>query len=151
MLDRRSSVWERYGSEEEFEADLREIMPFADAAGAILALRNEFDLTQRQLGDKIGTTQSVIARLESGERDFKIGVLNRISDALDLRWRLVFEPRATTMNFAANPSITDMRPFLVSRLVERESRAAIPAAAANPTQPASDRDSVPQPSLALAS
>ncbi len=150
MLDRRSSVWERYGSEEEFEADLREIMPFADAAGAILALRDEHDLTQRQLADMIGTTQSVIARLESGERDFRIGVLNRISDALDLRWRLVFEPRVVAFDFAANPSITDLRPYLVSH-VERASAAANPTVAANPTDATSGRDRLHQSSLALAS
>lgn len=150
MLDRRSSVWERYGSEEEFEADLREIMPFADAAGAILALRDEFDLTQRQLAAKIGTTQSVIARLESGERDFKIGVLNRISDALDLRWKLVFEPRVATLAFAANPAIIDMRPYLISH-VDRPSDAASPAAAANPTGATSAQNRSSEPSLALAS
>ena len=150
MLDRRSSVWERYGSEEEFETDLREIMPFADAAGAILALRDEFDLTQRQLADRIGTTQSVIARLESGDRDFKIGVLNRISDALDLRWRLVFEPRVAAFDFAANPSLTDLRPYLISH-VERASAAVSPTAAANPTHATSGHDLPLQPSLALAS
>ncbi len=150
MLDRRSSVWERYGSEEEFETDLREIMPFADAAGAILALRDEFDLTQRQLADRIGTTQSVIARLESGDRDFKIGVLNRISDALDLRWRLVFEPRVATFEFAANPSIIDMRPYLISH-VDRPSEAASPAAAANPTDAPTAQNRLSEPSLALAS
>lgn len=150
MLDRRSSVWERYGPEEEFEADLREIMPFADAAGAILALRDEFDLTQRQLADKIGTTQSVIARLESGERDFKIGVLNRISDALDLRWKLVFEPRVATFEFAANPAVIDMRPYLISH-VDTPSDAASPAAAANPTGAPSAQNRSSEPSLALAS
>lgn len=146
MLDRRSSVWERYGSEEEFEADLREIMPFADAAGAILALRDEHELTQRQLADMIGTTQSVIARLESGERDFRIGVLNRISDALDLRWRLVFEPRVAAFDFA-NPSVTDLRPYLISHV----ERAAPPRAAANPTGATPGHDRRLQPTLALAS
>jgi transcriptional regulator with XRE-family HTH domain len=150
MLDRRSSVWERYGSEEEFEADLREIMPFADAAGAILALRDEFDLTQRQLAERIGTTQSVIARLESGERDFKIGVLNRISDALDLRWKLVFEPRVATLEFVANPAIIDMRPYLISH-VDRPSEAASPTAAANPTRAASAQNRSSEPTVALAS
>jgi transcriptional regulator with XRE-family HTH domain len=150
MLDRRSSVWERYGSEEEFEADLREIMPFADAAGAILALRDDFDLTQRQLADRIGTTQSVIARLESGERDFRIGVFNRISDALDLRWRLVFEPRVATFELAANPSIIDMRPYLISH-VDRPPEAASPAAAANPTDTPIAQNRSSEPSLALAS
>lgn len=150
MLDRRSSVWERYGSEEEFEADLREVMPFAGAAAAILALRDEYELTQRQLADKIGTTQSVIARLESGERDFRIGVLNRISDALDLRWRLVFEPRVVTFDFAANPSVIDMRPYLISR-VDTPSGAALPAAAANPTDAPAAQNRSSEPSLALAS
>lgn len=150
MLDRRSSVWERYGSEEEFEADLREIMPFADAAAAILALRDEFDLTQRQLADRIGTTQSVIARLESGERDFRIGVLNRIADALDLRWRLVFEPRVATFEFTANPSVIDMRPYLISH-VDRPSEAASPAAAANPIDARTAQNRSSKPSLALAS
>jgi transcriptional regulator with XRE-family HTH domain len=97
MLDRgRASSWDRFGSQEEFERELLELMPYAPLARTVFELRAQRGLTQQQLADRIGTTQSVIARLESGEHEVRIGVLNRIADALGLHWRVVFEdPKAT--------------------------------------------------------
>jgi DNA-binding XRE family transcriptional regulator len=56
---------------------------FASIAGAVAARRAERGLSQRELADLVGTTQSAIARLESGGRPPRIDTLLRIADALE--------------------------------------------------------------------
>jgi transcriptional regulator with XRE-family HTH domain len=46
------------------------------------ALRRDAGLSQRQLAERIGTTQSAIARLEAGRTEPKIATLTRLADAL---------------------------------------------------------------------
>lgn len=56
---------------------------FASIAEAVTARRIERSLSQRELADLVGTTQSAIARLESGGRPPRIDTLLRIADALE--------------------------------------------------------------------
>lgn len=49
----------------------------------ILRKRIEKGLTQKQLAEKVGTKQSAIARLESGNSNPSIEFLGKISKALD--------------------------------------------------------------------
>jgi len=44
--------------------------------------RTEAGMTQAQLGDKVGISQSHIARIEKGLYDTRIGVILKIADAL---------------------------------------------------------------------
>ena len=62
-------------------------------AELIVRLRKNKRLTQAQLAAKIGTTQSVIARLESGHdsRIPSLDVLARIADATHTKINIVFE------------------------------------------------------------
>ena len=48
----------------------------------IRLLRTKAGLTQMQLADKIGMSQSIITKLESEERSLKIKVLEKIATAL---------------------------------------------------------------------
>lgn len=58
----------------------------AEVAQAIYDLRKEAGLTQRDLADLIGTTQSVISRLEDADYEgHSLAMLNRISSALKYR------------------------------------------------------------------
>lgn len=50
----------------------------------LIRLRSEKKITQQQLAEKVDTTQSVIARLESGNANPTIGFLKRIADALEV-------------------------------------------------------------------
>jgi DNA-binding XRE family transcriptional regulator len=60
-------------------------------ARKILALRNETGLTQGQLGKLIGTTASVICRLEDADYEgHSLAMLNRIATALDRRVEINF-------------------------------------------------------------
>lgn len=46
-------------------------------------LREERSISQEELAQKIGTTQSAIARLESGSQNISAGMLSKISEALE--------------------------------------------------------------------
>ena len=56
---------------------------FAQVAGQVATQRQALDLSQRQLAELTGTTQSAIARLERGGRPPRIDTLLRIAEALD--------------------------------------------------------------------
>lgn len=76
-------------------------------AGQVVARRTELGLTQRDLADLCGTTQSAIARFEAAARPPKIDTLLRIADALDCVLDVNFRPRTqlpTTPPRGADPS-----------------------------------------------
>lgn len=56
---------------------------FANIADKVAARRIEMKLSQRELAELCGTTQSAIARLERGGRPPRIDTLLRIAEALD--------------------------------------------------------------------
>ena len=56
---------------------------FAQIAGQVADRRKERGLSQADLAALVGTTQSAIARLESGGRPPRINTLLRIANALD--------------------------------------------------------------------
>ena len=56
---------------------------FAQIAGQVADRRKERGLSQTDLAELVGTTQSAIARLESGGRPPRIDTLLRIANALD--------------------------------------------------------------------
>ena len=56
---------------------------FAQIAGQVAERRNSRGLSQRELAELTGTTQSAIARLERGGRPPRIDTLLRIAEALD--------------------------------------------------------------------
>ena len=53
-------------------------------------LRKEKDLTQRELAELINTTQSCIARLESGKYNPSLRFLQKIADACDKKIEIRF-------------------------------------------------------------
>ena len=56
---------------------------FANIAGKVAARRVAMNMSQRELAELCGTTQSAIARLERGGRPPRIDTLLRIAEALD--------------------------------------------------------------------
>ena len=67
---------------------------FAQIAERVAARRGEMGLSQQQLAELCGTTQSAIARLECGGRPARIDTLLGIATALDCE--LVVELRPST-------------------------------------------------------
>ena len=66
---------------------------FAAIAQDVADRRQELGLSQRQLAELVGTTQSAIARLERGGRPPRIDTLLRIADALDCDLTVELNPR----------------------------------------------------------
>jgi DNA-binding XRE family transcriptional regulator len=54
-----------------------------EIAYQIMKLRKAMKMSQRELAEKIGTTQSNIARIESGRENFTVGFLNKIAVAFN--------------------------------------------------------------------
>ena len=68
---------------------------FAQIADQVSERRRELGLSQKQLAELTGTTQSAIARLESGGRPPRIDTLLRITSALDCELEVRLRPRTT--------------------------------------------------------
>jgi transcriptional regulator with XRE-family HTH domain len=66
---------------------------FAQIASQVGERRRELGLSQVQLAKLCNTTQSAIARLESGGRPPRIDTLQRIADALDCELAVELRPR----------------------------------------------------------
>ena len=66
---------------------------FANIAGKVSERRLEMNLSQRELAELCGTTQSAIARLERGGRPPRIDTLLRIAEALDCDLHVDLVPR----------------------------------------------------------
>jgi ribosome-binding protein aMBF1 (putative translation factor) len=59
---------------------------------AMIQARGYAHLTQAQLAHRMGTTQAVIARLESGRTKPSTRTLERLAEATGMRLRISFEP-----------------------------------------------------------
>jgi transcriptional regulator with XRE-family HTH domain len=62
-------------------------------ASALIDARNRAGLTQQELARKMGTTQPVVARLESGRVRPSMRTLERLAEATGSRLLISFEPR----------------------------------------------------------
>jgi predicted transcriptional regulator len=66
---------------------------FANIAEKVAARRLDKNLSQRELAERCGTTQSAIARLERGGRPPRIDTLLRIAEALECELIVDLVPR----------------------------------------------------------
>lgn len=73
--------------------DIRDDEFYAQIAQQVTARRTDLGLSQRELAELCGTTQSAIARFESGKRPPKLDTLIGIAEALDTTLEVTFHPR----------------------------------------------------------
>jgi ribosome-binding protein aMBF1 (putative translation factor) len=64
-------------------------------ASALIKARGDADMTQEQVAAAMGTTQAVVARLESGRVLPSTRTLERFAKATHTRLRISFEPDAS--------------------------------------------------------
>lgn len=62
-------------------------------ASLLIEARTRAKLTQSELADKMGTSQSTIARLESGKAAPSLSTLRKIAKATGSRLEIAFEPK----------------------------------------------------------
>jgi len=83
------------GVNADMKALLAETESEMDIAEQIYNLRMEAGLSQKELAEKIGTSASVICRLEDADYEgHSLSMLRRIAAALDQRVRVSFVPVA---------------------------------------------------------
>ncbi|MCL0061087.1 helix-turn-helix domain-containing protein [Dehalococcoidia bacterium] len=81
------------GENADMKALLAEAESEMDIAEQIYNLRTEAGLSQQELADKIGTSASVICRLEDADYEgHSLSMLRRIAAALDRRVKVSFLP-----------------------------------------------------------
>lgn len=81
------------GDNADLEAALEEERANADIAAQIYHLRKEAALTQTQFAELVGTTTSVISRLEDADYEgHSLSMLRRIAAALNQRVEITFVP-----------------------------------------------------------
>jgi transcriptional regulator with XRE-family HTH domain len=66
---------------------------FSEIADQVVQLRERWGLSQRELAELCGTTQSAIARMERGLRPPRIDTLIRVATALDAELVIEIRPR----------------------------------------------------------
>lgn len=59
------------------------LRPFEEIARAVITRRAQLGLTQQELAERMGTTKSVISRIESGQHRSSTDTLRRLAEALD--------------------------------------------------------------------
>ena len=64
-----------------------------EIAYQILQLRKAKKISQAELAQKIGSTQSNVARLEGGSQNFTIKLLDKVANALDVKLIVEFSQK----------------------------------------------------------
>jgi ribosome-binding protein aMBF1 (putative translation factor) len=84
---------ERATSVEDFVEEVDEARLRMDLAQFVYDLRDAAGITQKELAERMGTTQSAIARLEGGGTNPSAELLQRLGHALNVRLVLTVEGR----------------------------------------------------------
>jgi ribosome-binding protein aMBF1 (putative translation factor) len=72
------------------EARVR-LAPYEQLARIVIRRRMELGLTQEQLAERMGTSHSAISRIESGQHATSVQTLQRLAEALEMRFVMGFE------------------------------------------------------------
>jgi ribosome-binding protein aMBF1 (putative translation factor) len=75
-----------------YVAEYRALEEEFGIAAAVIAARTQAGLTQGELAERMGTTQSAIARLEGGKSKPSTSTLEKLAKATGTRLKISFEP-----------------------------------------------------------
>ena len=87
-----SKVRDRWMQDERFRAEYDRVGPEMAIAFAISEARTRAGLTQAQLAEKLGTTQSVVSRWESGRAEPSTRSMRKIAEATQSRLHVALVP-----------------------------------------------------------
>ena len=75
----------------EYRAAQERLAPYEGIARFVIMRRAELGLTQEQLAGRMGTSHSAISRIESGQHRTSVATLERLAQALEVRFVMGFE------------------------------------------------------------
>ena len=84
--------FKRWGKDPKYVAAYDALEAEFALASALIKARSEAEMTQEQVAEAMGTTQAVVARLESGKVLPSTRTLERFAKATRTRLRISFEP-----------------------------------------------------------
>lgn len=90
-MSKISDLHKKWSRDPEYRAAYDELGPEFDLARSLIEARTRAGLTQEQLARKMDTTQSVIARLESGRVRPSTKTLEKLARATKTRLKISFE------------------------------------------------------------
>lgn len=79
----------------EFKKEWDDIQPEMDVIRAMIATRNEQNLTQKELAERTGINQADISKLENGTRNPSLKLLKRLADGMGMALKIEFVPKAS--------------------------------------------------------
>ena len=94
-MSRVSELHEQWSKDPEYQSAYDEIGPEFDLARVVIEARVNAGLTQKQLAERMNTTQSVIARIESGRAHPSTRTLHKIAQSTGAQLRIRFEPTSS--------------------------------------------------------
>ena len=103
-------IEEFVGGDPKRQAMLDEETVNFESAQLVYQLRTKAGLTQRQLARKVGTTGSVICRMEQADYDGSLAMLRRITAALNQRLELRAVPIRKSRRNSASIKATSSSP-----------------------------------------
>lgn len=74
-----------------YREELRRIAPYEGIARIVIARRAALGLTQQELAERVGTSHSVISRIESGQHPTSVTTLTRLAQAFGTHLVVGFE------------------------------------------------------------
>jgi len=75
----------------EYREAQERLTPYEGIARLVITRRAELGLTQQQLAERMGTSHSAISRIESGQHRTSVATLERLAQALEVRFVMGFE------------------------------------------------------------
>lgn len=74
-----------------YRAEKQRLAQFEELARLVIKHRAALGISQKELADRVGTSHSAISRLESGRHKTSVETLQRVAEALGVRFVLGFE------------------------------------------------------------
>jgi len=91
-MTRVADLHEKWSRDPAYRAAYDRLGPAFEVARALIEARTRAGLTQSELAERMETTQSVVARLESGRARPSTRTLEKFARATGTRLRIAFDP-----------------------------------------------------------
>jgi ribosome-binding protein aMBF1 (putative translation factor) len=79
----RAGISRRAENSAAYHEELQRLVPYEGLARIVIARRQALDLTQQELAERVGTSHSVISRIESGRHPTSVTTLRRLAAAFE--------------------------------------------------------------------
>ena len=86
-----------------YRAALEEQLPYEQFARLVIRKRMQLGLTQEELAERMGTSPSVISRLESGQHRFSFATMRKLAQALETHLVYGFQDEAPDRKSGRTP------------------------------------------------